>query len=50
LFGGLSTTEVDDKYKAFIEENVKNIDINSLTPVDAMNLLNELVRKSKTIG
>lgn len=50
LFGGLSTTEVDDKYKAFIEENVKNIDINSLTPMDAMNLLNELVRKSKTIG
>ena len=50
LFGGINTTEADDKYKSFIEENIKNIDINSLTPMDAMNLLNELVKKSKTIG
>lgn len=49
LFGGLNT-ESDDKFKAFIEENIKSIDINSLTPMDAMNLLNEIVKKSKIIG
>ncbi len=49
MFGGLDGLELDNKYKDFIEENILNIDINSLTPIDAMNLLNEIVKKSKTI-
>ncbi len=50
MFAGLENTETDNKYKDFVEENINNIDVNSLTPMDAMNLLNELIKKSKTIG
>lgn len=50
MFAGLENTETDNKYKEFVEENISNIDVNSLTPMDAMNLLNELIKKSKTIG
>ena len=50
MFAGLDNTETDNKYKDFVEENINNIDVNSLTPMDAMNLLNELIKKSKTIG
>lgn len=50
MFAGLENTETDNKYKEFVEENINNIDVNSLTPMDAMNLLNELIKKSKTIG
>lgn len=49
MFGNIGNPEADNKYKNYVEENISNIDINSLTPMDAMNLLNELVKKSKTI-
>ncbi len=49
IFSGMENTEADSKYKSYVEENISNIDINSLTPIDAMNLLNELVKKAKSI-
>jgi DNA mismatch repair protein MutS len=49
MFGSTENTEADSKYKSYVEENISNIDINSLTPMDAMNLLNEIVKKAKTI-
>lgn len=49
MFGSMDNLETDNKYKIYVEENISNIDINSLTPMDAMNLLNEIVKKSKTI-
>lgn len=39
----------NDDYKNFVEENIQNIDINNLTPWNAMLLLNDIVKKSKQI-
>jgi DNA mismatch repair protein MutS len=49
MFGSMENTEADSKYKSYVEDNISNIDINSLTPMDAMNLLNEIVKRAKSI-
>lgn len=49
MFGAMENLETENKYKKYVEENISNIDINSLTPMEAMNLLNEIVKKSKSI-
>jgi hypothetical protein len=40
----------NNKYKDFIEENIMNININNLTPLESMNILNDLISKSKKLG
>lgn len=40
----------DAKYKNFISENILNININSLTPLDSLNIMNELIKKAKELG
>jgi len=39
-----------NKHKDFIEENVLNININKITPIEALNILNEIVEKSEELG
>ena len=47
MFGAAQgTNAVDSKYKDFIEENIKKIDINTLTPVESISILNELIKKA----
>lgn len=36
-------------YKEFIDNSIKNIDINNLTPMKAMTALNEIIEKSKQL-
>jgi DNA mismatch repair protein MutS len=40
----------NNKYKDFIDENIMNININNLTPLESMNILNDLISKSKKLG
>jgi DNA mismatch repair protein MutS len=37
-------------HKDFIEENILNININKITPIEALNLLNDIVEKSEELG
>jgi DNA mismatch repair protein MutS len=39
-----------NKHKEFIDENILNININKITPMEAMNLLNEIIEKSEELG
>jgi DNA mismatch repair protein MutS len=39
-----------NKHKEFINENILNININKITPMEAMNLLNEIIEKSEELG
>ena len=39
----------EDKYSSVIE-NIKNIDVNTLTPLEAMNALSDIIKQVKTIG
>ncbi|WP_073048223.1 DNA mismatch repair protein MutS [Dethiosulfatibacter aminovorans] len=40
----------DAKYKDFISENILNLNINSMTPLDSLNLMNELIKKARELG
>lgn len=44
----ITAKENNKEFKDFIE-NIKNIDINNLTPMKSMTLLNEIIEKSKNI-
>ncbi len=37
-------------HKEFIEENILNVNINKITPIEALNLLNNIVEKSEELG
>ncbi|MFO7887952.1 MAG: DNA mismatch repair protein MutS [Eubacteriales bacterium] len=39
-----------NEYKDFIDENLLNININKLTPIEALNILNEIIEKSGKLG
>jgi len=39
-----------NEYKDFLEENLLNININKLTPIEALNILNEVIEKSGELG
>lgn len=45
----ISMFNTDDTYKKFIEKNILNIDINNITPLKAINVLNQLIENSKKI-
>ena len=35
--------DINNKYKDFLKENIYNININNLTPLQCMTLLNEII-------
>ena len=39
-----------NKHKDFIEENILNINVNKITPIEALNILNEIIEKSEELG
>ncbi|HAE43403.1 MAG TPA: DNA mismatch repair protein MutS, partial [Clostridiales bacterium] len=41
--------DINNKYKDFLKENIYNININNLTPLQCMTLLNEIIQKSKEL-
>ena len=41
--------DINNKYKDFLKENIYNININNLTPIQCMTLLNEIIQKSKEL-
>lgn len=48
IFGDAPTSTANEStYKKFIDKEIKSIDINSLTPIDAMMLLNNIIKKSR---
>lgn len=40
----------DARYKDFISENILNLNINSMTPLDSLNMMNELIKKARELG
>jgi DNA mismatch repair protein MutS len=40
----------DSRYKDFISENILNLNINSMTPLDSLNMMNELMKKARELG
>ena len=40
----------DDRYKDFISENILNLNINSMTPLESLNMMNELIKKARELG
>jgi DNA mismatch repair protein MutS len=41
--------DINNKYKDFLKENVYNVNINNLTPLQCMTVLNEIIQKSKEL-
>lgn len=41
--------DINNKYKDFLKENIYNININNLTPIQCMTVLNEIIQKSKEL-
>nr|WP_312576194.1 DNA mismatch repair protein MutS [Sedimentibacter sp.] len=51
LFAG-GDSEISDKnkeYKDFVDNSIKNIDINNVTPIKALTVLNDIIEKAKSI-
>ncbi len=46
---GENIKNYDNKYKDFVNDNIKNIDVNTLTPMVAMNILDQIVSKAKNM-
>jgi len=40
---------INNKYKDFMKENIYNININNLTPLQCMTVLNDIIQKSKEL-
>ncbi|QSX06506.1 DNA mismatch repair protein MutS [Sedimentibacter sp. zth1] len=49
IFGDIPVPKLSDSYKNFVDKEIKNIDINLLTPMEAMMILNNIIKKSKKI-
>ncbi|MDP3387473.1 MAG: DNA mismatch repair protein MutS [Eubacteriales bacterium] len=41
--------DINNKYKDFLKENIYNINLNNLTPLQCMTVLNEIILKSKEL-